>query len=402
MIPKSFPSRRNRPRTAIAVPLLACIVALAACGDDAEKASTTDGGTVAATTVDTGADGSASLAGVCPKTIVFQADWLPSADHGEIYELTGEGATQNDDLKTYTSPLYADGVDTGVDVEIRAGGPAIGYQQAVAQLYADPSITFALVAMDQAIQNSATLPTVGVFGPRVKSPQIIMWDPVAHPDFTSIADIGATDTPVLYFGGAAYMDYLTGSGLLQKSQVDGSYDGSPAAFVASNGNIAQQGYVTAEPFQYASEFDEWLKPVKYQLIADAGFNAFPVWAVKPETLTTEADCLAALVPILQKATLQYFANPERVNTLVSKLTEDFQGAEYSKATADFAIDVTLSDGVAGNGPAGFGSMDTTVVDELIAIAGPIFSAQGAAPADGLTAEQLVTNEFVDPSITLAP
>jgi hypothetical protein len=339
---------------------------------------------------------------VCPDTVVFQADWLPSADHGEIFQLTGNGASQNNDKKTYTSPLYASGgVDTGVKVEIRAGGPAIGFQQAVAQLYSDPNVMFALVATDQAIQNSARFPTVGVFGPRVKSPQIIMWDPANYPNVKTIADVGKTDMKVNYFGGAAYMDYLVGQGLLKKSQIDGSYDGSPAAFIASGGKIAQQGYATAEPFQYEKEFKGWMKPITYQLIADTGFNAFPMWAVKPDTVTAKKDCLAKLVPILQRATLDYLASPSRVNALVSKLTDDFKGAApYSKDVADFAVQATLKDKIAGNGPAGFGSMDIAGLDKLIALATPIFTQQNTAPATGLTGAKLATNQFIDASITL--
>ena len=37
-----------------------------------------------------------------------------------------------------------------------------------------------------------------------------------------------------YFDGTTYMDYLTGSGLLRTDQLDGSYDGTPAAFIAAS------------------------------------------------------------------------------------------------------------------------------------------------------------------------
>lgn len=366
-------------------------------------AAETTAGAAAETTAAAPAAADVSLKGICPDPIIVQTDWLPQSEHGEFYHLTGEGATQDNNKKAYMSPLYSpSGVDTGVKIEIRAGGPAIGFQQSVAQLYSDPSILMAIITLDSAIQNSAKFPTVGIIAPRRLSPQIVMWDPAANPTFKTIADIGKTDTKVLYFGGSAYMDYFTGQGILKKSQVDGSYDGSPASFVAANGKIAQQGYATAEPFQYEKEFKEWMKPVGYQLIADTGYNPFASNAVKPESITKYKDCFTKLVPMLQQSYVDYLANPERVNTLVSKLTDDFKGAApYSKATADYAVTVQLNDKIVGNQPDGtFGSFDLDTVKKMIEITTPIFVAQKTPPVEGLTPEMLVTNEFIDTSISL--
>ena len=40
------------------------------------------------------------------------------------------------------------------------------------------------------------------------------------------------------------------------------------------------------------------------------------------------------------------------------------------------------------------------VNDLIAIAGPIFAAQGKPIKDGLKAEDVMTNQFIDPAIGL--
>ncbi len=377
--------------------------AAAATTAPAAAATTAGAGTTATAAATTAAAAPVTLKGVCPDTVVVQTDWLPESEHGEFYQLTGAGATQDNNAKRYTSPLYTPGgVDTGVKLEIRAGGPAIGFQQAVAQMYADPSILIGIVTMDQAIQNSAKFPTVGIIAPRRLSPQIIMWDPATYPNVKTIADLGKTNAKVLYFGGAAYMDYLTGQGLLKKGQVDGSYDGSPASFVAANGANGQQGYATAEPFQYEKEFKQWLKPIAYQLIADAGYNPFPADAVRPENVTKYAACFTKLVPMLQQAELDYLANPSRVNALVSKLTDDFKGAApYSKEVADFAVSVQLKDKIVGNNPDGtFAGFDMAGIQKLIDVASPIFTAQGTAPVAGLTPEKLATNQFIDKSIKL--
>src|SRR4029453_4740911 len=92
--------------------------------------------------------------------------------------------------KAVSGPLVASGKDTGVRLQIRAGGPAIGSQQVSAQMFADPSITLGLVNSDELIQQSQAHPLLGVVAPLELDPQIIMWDPRAHPDWNTIQDIG--------------------------------------------------------------------------------------------------------------------------------------------------------------------------------------------------------------------
>ena len=80
-----------------------------------------------------------SLADVCPNPLIIQTDWNPEAEHGATYELVGEGYEVDADAKRVTGPLIASGgAETGIDIEIRIGGPAIGFQQVTAQMYQDP------------------------------------------------------------------------------------------------------------------------------------------------------------------------------------------------------------------------------------------------------------------------
>jgi hypothetical protein len=136
-----------------------------------------------------------------------------------------------------------------------------------------------------------------------------MWNPAAHPNDKTIADLGKDGTKVLYFNGAPYMDYLTGAGILNKSQIDGSYNGTPARFVASGGTVAQQGFATAEPYEYQHEITQWLKPVTYQLVSATGYNPYPAIATRPENITKYAACFKKLVPIIQQGIVDYAANP---------------------------------------------------------------------------------------------
>ena len=116
------------------------------------------------------------LTGVCPNPVVVQTDWFAEAEYGAYFQLLGEPPTFDTAAKRVRAPLVAGGRPAGVDLEIRYGGPAIGFQQVSAQLYADPGITLGLVSTDEAIQNSARLATLAVLAPLELSPNMIMWD----------------------------------------------------------------------------------------------------------------------------------------------------------------------------------------------------------------------------------
>ena len=61
----------------------------------------------------------------------------------------------------------------------------------------------------------------------------------------------------------------------------------------------------------------------------------------------------------------------------------------------------LSDKLVANSPDGtLGSFDMDRVNEFIAKALPVYEAAGAKLKDGLTVDDLVTNEYIDPSIHL--
>ena len=81
------------------------------------------------------------------------------------------------------------------------------------------------------------------------------------------------------------MEYFTQTASCRADQVDGSYDGDAGQFVAAGGKDAQQGFGSAEPYIYEHEVADWMKPVAYQYINDAGWeNYAESIAVKPENL----------------------------------------------------------------------------------------------------------------------
>ena len=350
------------------------------------------------------ASGSQSLKGVCPDTVVVQSNWLPEAEHGDVYQLLGPGYRIDAAHKRITGPLVAGGKDTGVQIEIRAGGPAVGFQPTEAIMYQDPKITLGMAQSDELVQYSKTQPLIGVMAPLDLDPQIIMWDPASHPDWHTIADIGQTNAKVLYFSGTGtYMEYLIGSGILRRKQVDGSYDGSPATFVASGGKIAVQAYATQEPYQYEHEVKAWNKPVAFQLVTDTGYpNYANALAVRADRKAALAQCLQRLVPIIQQSEVDFMSNPANAIDIIVKVSDAYKGQiVYSRGNAQFGVEQMRRLGIVGNGKDNtLGNFDTDRIQRLISIVSPIFTGQKKAIKPNLTPDDIVTNEFINPSIAL--
>ncbi|WP_117210068.1 hypothetical protein [Allorhizocola rhizosphaerae] len=346
--------------------------------------------------------GALDLAAVCPATVVVQAAWTPQAEHGALYHLLGQTYTIDGDKKKVTGPLVAQGKDTGVKIEIRAGGPAIGFQNAGAQMYADPSIMLGMVATDDAVGLSAKQPVIGVVAPFDIAPYMIMWDPATNPGFNSIVDIGKTNTKVLYFNGANYMEYLVGSGILKRGQIDGSYDGSPTRFLSEQGKVAQQGFATNEPFIYEKALPQWKKPVKFQLIHDTGYPIYPeAVVVRADKKAEHSACLKKLVPIIQRSQVEYVKNAAATTDLIVKLATEYKGFPYPKEQAAFSVEQQLKLKIVGNGSnSTLGDFDTERVRKVISIVGPIYTGQRKEVKTGLVPQDLFTNEFIDTSIGL--
>ena len=370
-------------------------LALSACGGSDN--ATSDTTVAAATGVDLVAAG-------CPETVSLQTDWNPEAEHGNLYQLIGPGYTVDKEKQRVSGDLMAGGETTGVKVEIRAGGPAIGYEQVTAMLYKDPSILLGFTSTDEQVSHSGDdFPTIAVVAPFNINPQIIMWDPNTYPDVKEIKDLKATGAKVRYFDGAAYMDYFTATGILDKKQVDGTYDGAPASFIAAGGKDTQQGFGTSEPYFYKNVLKEWMKDVGYQYIHDAGWTAYAQsLGGTPANIAKYDTCLKALVPVIQQAALDYVAAPETANAIILDAVAQYNnGWVYDAGQAAAAVVKMQEDKLVANSPDGtLGSFDMDRVTAFIEIATPVFTSTGAKVKEGLVADDLVTNKYINPEIKL--
>ncbi len=187
--------------------------------------TSSDGGSASGVTLEPAAE-SQNLAGVCPENVVVQLQWQPQSDMGGLFRMLGPGYAVDADDKSVTGPLVADGKDTGVDLTLRAGGPAIGFQSVTSQMYVDDSIALGVVHGDQVIAAAASQPVVAVTPLLKYSPAILMWDAETHPDWRTVADIGRSDASVVVSKEQLFPQWLVARGLLKESQLDTSYDGA--------------------------------------------------------------------------------------------------------------------------------------------------------------------------------
>jgi hypothetical protein len=413
-------------RLTAAIALTASLGLLAAaCGDDdggdagsdttaaTEETTTTAAGgeettTTAAAGEETTTTAGGEPGGPCPANIVIQTDWWPELEHGGNYQLIGPNGTADAETFRYSGPIqpqYAEG--TGVEtVEIRAGGDAIAFTPVTSEMYQKDEITFGYVNTDDAAKDSATAPVIGVMKTLEINPQILYWDP-AQTTIEKPEDMAASGKPVLHFDGTTYMDYLVAQGYVTADQLDPSYGGAPDRWIETGGNIIQQGFATNEVYKYENVF-EWKDgapaPIDYLLIHDLGYETYPAMlSVRKDKLEELAPCLEVLIPKMQQAWVDYWADPTPVTDALVEINNTYD--TYWKVDAALnAAGIAIADelGISANGPAGdYGSLTPERVQGLLDILtapGGVFEKRGIEVADDLSVDTLITNEFIDPSI----
>lgn len=358
---------------------------------------------VAGFSVANGATGSTKavspLQKACGSKLVVQTDWFPEPEHGALYQLAGTNGTVDAKKGRYTGQIGK----TGVRLEIRSGGPFTGFQQPISQMYQDSGITLGYVTSDEAVQLSKKLPTVAIVTPLEFSPQILMWNPqkLNINGFPGIANSGAK---VLVFEGGVWIDYLISRGWVNKNQVDTSYDGSPSRFVAADGAIVQQGFATSEPYQYQFDIKQWGKPVKYLLLKNSGYVPYPqALAAKPDVVKSKRACFKLLVPLIQRAQVNYMAKPGPVNNkLIDIVTELKTFWVLTKGGNASNTQQQRKLGLVQNGPnCTLGDFSQKRLRQLINLLKPIYAAKGLDTYNpNVTPAQISTNEFINPKIGL--
>ncbi|MFM8016833.1 MAG: hypothetical protein ACKPCO_12355 [Actinomycetota bacterium] len=378
--------------------VVAALIVLAACGGSQDDDS--DTATSAPETAAT--DGPAlpdptDLTDVCFSPVVVQTDWYPQAEHGGIYELLGDDYVVDAERGATTGSLVFQGVDTGVDLEIRAGGPFIE-SPVVTEMFLDGSIMFGYVGTDVAISRYADTPTLAVFNALTLNPQVILWDASKHPSAKTIADIAGEVKAISVFGDRPFMRYLVAQGAVPTDKVDGNYKGS---LLLATDDVAHQGFATSEPFRY-STLESGSITTGYQLIHDAGWTSYPQnLAINKLRLDALRPCLTKLVPMMQQAQIDFITSPQRtIDTLLNVVTKFNTSWSQTPELANYAVDTMKSLNIVANGTTPtFGDFESPRLEEFVSRAVPILREQGLTIPD-LTGGDLASNEFLNPAISL--
>lgn len=343
---------------------------------------------------------STSLKGICPDKIVIQTDWFPESEHGALYQMIGSDYKVDIGKKVVSGSLInSKGAKTGIQLEVRTGGPATGFQGPSASMATDKSITMGYSYNSEANAWDKT-PLISVVAPLERNPQIIMWDPETYPTAKTIDDLAKLGVTFNLFSKDTML-FFKADGRVEDKLLDPSYDGGPARFIAAKGKIAQQGFASAEPYSYQFEFKEWGKPVAFQLFFDAGYQDYSqTIGVRPGDLAKLRPCLKRFVPMIQQAQVDFIKAPARANAMIVDAVAQYKDFwKYSTDLANFSVKTQRELGIVGNGPdKTLGNFDFVRLQKHLDLMIKSGGFKGI-PA-GFNIKDQYTNEFIDPKIGL--
>ena len=106
--------------------------------------------------------------------------------------------------------------------------------------------------------------------------------------------------------------------------------------------------------------------------------------------------------MIQQAMVDYVASPDTANAIIIDAVTTFnQDWTYTAGQASAAVAQMQADKLVANSPDGtLGSFDLDRITKFIETATPVYAATGAVVKDGLTAADIVTNDYIDPAIKL--
>ena len=252
-------------------------------------------------------------------TVRFATDWRAEAEHGGFYEALAEGE-------------YA---KRGLDVTLVQGGPGVNVPQLVAAgavEMGDGSNSF--VVMNLAKQK---VPVKAVAAFLQKDPQVL----IVHPDqgIDKLADLQGH--PILLSDAAVgdFWIWLKAKYGFSDDQVR-KYTFNSAPFLADK-RVAQQGYVTSEP--YTIEKQSGVKP-KVFLLADDGYPGYAAMVLAPDKLiAANPSAVKAFVEASAKGWHDYlYGDPKPADALIMKdnpeMTEDVLAQAREKMKAYGLVD----------------------------------------------------------------
>ena len=301
------------------------------------------------------------------QTIRFATDWKAQAEQGGFYEALANGE-------------YA---KRGLDVQIVQGGPGVN----VPQLLAAGSVQAGMgsnsfIALNLASQG---VPVRAVAAMMQKDPQVL----IAHPDqgVEKIEDLKGHPILLSDASVSAFWVWLRAKYGFNDAQVR-KYTFNSAPFLADK-SVAQQGYVTSEP--YTLEKETGLKP-KVFLLADNGYPSYASMILFPQSLIDEnPEAVKAFVEASAKGWHDYlYGDPKPGDALIRKDNPEMTQDILDQARAKMRQYGMVDGGDAKTG--GIGVMTAARWEEFAKMA----IAQGVYPHD-LDVKKAYTLSFVAPA-----
>jgi len=222
--------------------------------------------------------------------LVFATDWLAQAEHGGFYQALAEG--------TYRK--------YGLEVTIRMGGPQVNGLQLLAAGQIDVAMADALQALSAVEQN---VPVVAIAATFQKNPTAI----IAHPGVAKVEDLRGRPIAIGAASNNTFWPWLKQRYGFTDDQKR-PYGFSVQPFLADP-KLAQQGFVTSEPFSIEKA---GVKPVVF-LLANLGYPPYSeALIVARSTLESRRDVLLRFLRASAEGWKSYLANPARGNALIKK------------------------------------------------------------------------------------
>lgn len=220
--------------------------------------------------------------------VVFLTNWYAEAEHGGFYQAVAEGIYHRH----------------GLDVTVKMGGPQVNVMQLLLAEQADFVMGYDIQTL-QAVEQRLPVVTVGA---------VFQSDPVAlitHPDVLRIEDL---KTRTLLIGQASettYWPWLKAKFGFSDRQKR-PYSFSVQQFLVDS-KVAQQGYVTSEPFTIEKA---GVKP-KVFLLAQYGYPPYAETIVTLEkTVRSRADVVRRFYQATAQGWRSYLKQPAPGNRLI--------------------------------------------------------------------------------------
>ena len=297
-------------------------------------------------------------------TLRFATDWRAQAEHGGFYEAVANGE-------------YA---KRGLEVKIVQGGPGVNVPQLLAAGAVEAGMgSNSFIALNMANEG---VPVKAVAAMFQKDPQVL----IAHPDqgIEKIEDLKGHPILLSDASVTAFWVWLKSKYGFTDDQVR-KYTFNSAPFLADK-RVAQQGYVTSEP--YTLEKEAGLK-AKVFLLADNGYPSYATMIMVPQSLIDKNPAaVRAFVEASAKGWYDYlYGDPKPADALILK-----DNPEMGQDVLDQAREKLRSYGIVDGGDAKLGGIGV-MTDARWAEFAKLAVDQGVYPKT-LDAKKAYTLEFV--------